>query len=138
MPADVFAETGDKRTREKVELSPERQAPVKERKLKKGSRGKKAYRHILMMQDRRELDLVRWVRDRPIRTEDGMTFGDILDKSPVWTTALSKSLVRPTRKKLASYAPIPPATTPGFAPVTTVADSHDVARIQHSQLDYYR
>ncbi|KXT07881.1 hypothetical protein AC579_5309 [Pseudocercospora musae] len=56
-----------------------------------------------MMQNEERFDVTKWFKARPIREEDGLTLGHLLDMSNLATLEVSRGLVRPTRTKIGMY-----------------------------------
>lgn len=105
---EVMAGTGEKRTHFEagVDTDPEQTNARKTvRKTKRAPNAKQPYRHVRMMENAQEFDIVEFFRRKRITVEDNVTWGMWLDKSPEQTSTLLKSLVRPTRRH--KFAPIP-------------------------------
>lgn len=103
--AEALAAAGEKRTRSEAALSDPMPFSMHGRqkapKLKKGLQGKKGEpRRLRMMQGEGRWDPVSWFKKRPIREEDGLTLGHLLDYSPAMTMEISRGLVRPSRSKI--------------------------------------
>lgn len=152
---DEIMTTNNKRTRVEAGISTDEQAGAepqrrsqplsKPRRTQKRSTpavgGKNNPRRTNMMLNQPDFDFVDFVRHKRIEEKDGITWGQVVDKSPAWAYALAKAITRPNKKKsepttgptpftfsapqAAKQTPVSRPTTRSKSKAATVAD--DVA-----------
>ncbi|KAK8238301.1 hypothetical protein HDK90DRAFT_465112 [Phyllosticta capitalensis] len=83
------------------------------------------------MQDKKSLDIVQALFNKPITVEDRLTYGQVLDASPAVTTALAKALVRPSRKQLGKMPAGPMPTGSQSANIVELTSEPPVVEAKH-------
>jgi hypothetical protein len=74
--AEVLANIGDKRNRLEADaLDDLDRAYYKTLRVRRGLKKKAAIRRLRIMEGKPAFDVIKWFRERPVRTEDSLTFG---------------------------------------------------------------
>jgi len=73
--------------------------------------GKNNPRRTNMMLNQPDFDFVDFIRHKKIEEKDGITWGQVVDKSPAWAYALAKAITRPNKKKGEAEPAIGPSFT---------------------------
>ena len=97
---DIFAQAGEKRSRNEANLPPVEYPVTRDRKFIKSMKGKKTPRRIVIIKDCPEFDAAAVIANKKISESDGITFGHLFSRALSVALSVTRGLVRPTRKKL--------------------------------------